>query len=79
MLGVSAGKVVGAAEILLRTHVEIVVVDVVEHGINAGNSRDADRPWRQSWVAIGVVGAADAEARDKAAGQLPADRRGDRP
>lgn len=35
MLGVSAGKVVGAAEILLRTHVEIVVVDVVEHGIDA--------------------------------------------
>ena len=61
MLRVSAGKVVGAAEILLRTHVEIVVVDVVEHGIDAGNSRDADRPWRQSWVAIGVVGAADAE------------------
>ncbi len=51
----------GAAEILLGTHVEIIVMDVVEHGINACHCRDADRPWRQSWVAIGVVWTLDAE------------------
>ena len=34
VLLIGAGKVVGAREVLLGTHVEIVVADVVEHGVD---------------------------------------------
>ena len=51
----------GAAEVLLCTHIEIVVVCIVEHSIDAGDGRDADGSRRESSIAIGVVGAVDGE------------------
>ena len=50
------GKVVHAREVLLGTHVEIVMACVVEYGIQSDRGGDTDGAWRESLVEVGVVG-----------------------
>ena len=45
VLLIGTRKVVGTREILLGTHVEIVVANVVEHGINALDGGNLDGTW----------------------------------
>ena len=59
MLFVGLGKIVRAAEILFRAHIEIVVMHAIEHGIDAGHRRYAYRTGRQTGIAVGVVGTVD--------------------
>ena len=37
MLVIGASEVVGAAEVFFGAHIQIVVLHIVEHGINASN------------------------------------------
>ena len=61
VLVVCACEIVCAAEILLRAHVKVVMVDMVEHGVNACYRWDADWSGRQSCVYISVVRALDVQ------------------
>ena len=56
MLLIGAGKVVGAGEVLLGAHIEVVVADGIEHGIDATDGGNLDGAWGQPRVLIGVVG-----------------------
>ena len=58
---VGFGEVVGAAEILLGAHVEIVVMNAIEHSIDTRDGRNADRAGREPRIFVGVVGALDGE------------------
>ena len=58
---VGFGEVVGATEIILGAHVEIVVMNAIEHSINTCDGRNADRAGREPRVFVGVVGALDGE------------------
>ena len=55
VLLIGAGEIVRAAEILLGAHVEVVVVHMVEHGVDASYARYADGAWWKTWVLIRVV------------------------
>ena len=55
MLWVGLGEVMSAREILLGTHIEIVVMNEIEHSIYTCNARNTDRTWRKSLITIGVV------------------------
>ena len=46
VLAQGGGKVVRAREILFGAHVEVVVVGVVEYGIQSDGGGDADGAWR---------------------------------
>ena len=59
MLGIVDGEIVGAREVLFGTHVDIVVMLVVEHSIDACNRWYADGTRRQTSHAVGVVGRLD--------------------
>ena len=59
MLGVGTCKIVGTTEVLLGTHIEVVVMYVVEHCIDASHGGDAYRTGREADVAVSVVGTAD--------------------
>ena len=48
-----------AAEILLGTHVEIIVMHMVEDGIDTCYARNTDRPRCQTWVLVGIIRALD--------------------
>ena len=61
MLLIGAGKVVGATEVLLGTHIEVVVVDGIEYGVNALNGSNLDRTWGKSCILVGVVGRVSAQ------------------
>ena len=50
-----AGKVVRTAEVFLGAHIDVVVVLVVEYGIQIFCHGDADGAWGQTFVFIGVV------------------------
>lgn len=56
VLAQGGGKVVRAREVLLGTHVEIVMACVVEYGIQSDRGGDTDGAWRESLVEVGVVG-----------------------
>ena len=56
MVAVVDGEVMGAREVFLGTHVDVVVVLVVEDGIDACDGGDADGTWRQSGYSVGIVG-----------------------
>ena len=58
---IGAGKIVGAAEILLGAHIEILVLYMVEYGINAGNRWNADWARRKTWILVGVVWTLDVQ------------------
>ena len=59
VLLVSFGEIMRSAEIFLCAHIEIVVMHMIEHGINASNARDANRAWRKTGILIGVVWTVD--------------------
>ena len=48
-----------AAEILLGTHVEVIVMHMVEDGIDTCYARNTDRPRWQTWVLVGIIRALD--------------------
>ena len=48
VLAQGGGEIMGAREVLLSAHVEVVVVRVVQHGINADRGGDTDRTWRKA-------------------------------
>ena len=52
VLLIGAGEVVGTAEIFLGAHVDVLVLYVVEHGIDACHRRDADRTRRKSRILV---------------------------
>ena len=51
----------GAREILLGTHVEVVVLHGVEHSVDALHAGNLDGAWGQAGVAVGVVGAVEGQ------------------
>ena len=59
VLLIGAGEVVGTAEILLGAHVDVLVLYVVEHGVDACHRRDADRTRRKSRILIRIIRALD--------------------
>lgn len=48
-----------SAEIFLGAHVDVLVLYVVEHGIDACHRRDADRTWRKSRILVRIIRALD--------------------
>ena len=65
MLGKGGGKVMTSGKILLGTHIQVVMFHVVQHGIQSFDSRDAERPRRQSRVFIGIIGRIDLQMFEK--------------
>ena len=55
MLGISDRKVMGAGEIFLGTHVEVIVLGVVQDTLQALVRRYTDRAWRKSGILIGII------------------------
>jgi len=55
MLAVGGRKVVGAREILLGAHIEVVVMRIIQHGIQAYYRRYAYRTGRQTAMDISVI------------------------
>ena len=55
MFRVTAGKIVGAREVLFGTHVKILMIRRIQHRIDASHRRHLDRTWRQSAILVGVV------------------------
>ena len=55
MGAVVGGKVVCPGEIFLGAHIYIIVLRVVQYGINARHRGDADGAWRKSCMSVGVV------------------------
>ena len=61
MLGLGHSKVVAAAEVFLRTHVDVVVLLVVQHGIYVYHVGYTDGAGRKTGIFVGVVGIVDSE------------------
>ena len=61
MLFISPGEVMRTAEVFFCTHIDIVVMHIVQHGVNGSHRRDADRSGRKSAVLVGVVRAVNRE------------------
>ena len=51
----------GAAKIFLGTHIQVIMVIHVQHGINSGDRRYADWSWRKTWIYVCIIGAMDVE------------------
>ena len=59
MFGIGACKAVRTVEGWTGTHIKVIVVLEVEHSIDAGKRGNTDGAWRQSGIAIGVIGAVE--------------------
>ena len=55
MLGGGHGKVVGAGEILLGAHVDVIVLGVVQDAFQTLVGRNSDRTRRESGILIRVI------------------------
>ena len=55
MLGGGHGKVMGAGEVLLGAHVDVVVLGVVQHAFQALVRRYADRTWRKTCMLVSII------------------------
>ena len=55
MLWIGLGEVMSTREILLGTHIEIVMMHEIEHSINTCYAWNTDRTRRKPLIAIGVV------------------------
>ena len=55
MLSEVGGKIMIAGKIFSRTHVEIVTLDVIQHGVNIGDLRHVDRTRRKARIFVRVV------------------------
>ena len=51
----------GAAKIFLGTHIQVIMVIHVQHGINSGDGRYTDWSWRKSRIYVCIIGAMDVE------------------
>ena len=51
----------GAGQVVLGAEIEVVVVGVVEHGIDRGDRRHTDRPRRQARIFISIVRGIDGQ------------------
>ncbi len=69
VLGEGGGEVVGAGEVFLGAHVEVVVAGWIEHGFEGCHGGDADGAWREAFIYIGIVGGVDGEVLVKNAAQ----------
>ena len=59
MLLVGTSEIVGSAEVFLGTHIEVVVMHVIQHCIDARDGWNTDRSWRQTGILIGIVRTVD--------------------
>lgn len=80
MLGERSREGVRARQVVLGAEIEIVVVFVIEHGIDRSDRRHADRPGRQTRMPVGVVRGIDFEMLvqhppDRKVSEREADRR----
>ena len=55
MLGGGYGKVMGAGEVLLGAHVDVIVLGVVQHAFQALVRRYADRTWRKTCMLVSII------------------------
>ena len=55
MLGISDRKVMGAGEIFLGTHVEVIVLGVVQDTLQTLVGRNSDRTRRESGMFVGII------------------------
>src|SRR5574344_2359676 len=55
VLIISYGKVVCSAEVFFCTHIQILVMYMVQYSIYACDRRNTYRTRRQTWVTVGVV------------------------
>ena len=56
MLGGSHGKIMGAGEIFLGAHIEVIMLGVVQHAFQSLIRGNTDGTWRKSGIFIGVIG-----------------------
>lgn len=57
MFAVGACKVVCTGKVLFGAHIQVVVLDMVQYGIDTDDGRDTDGAGRQADVPVSVVGA----------------------
>ena len=50
MLRISLGKIMRSRKVLLGTHIEVVVIDGIQHSVYPFDGGNLDRTWRQSFV-----------------------------
>ena len=55
MLGGGHGKVMGAGEVLLGAHVDVVVLGVVQYTFQSLVRRHADRAWGQAGILVSII------------------------
>ena len=61
MLGGSHGKIMGAGEIFLGTHIQIIVLGRIKYGFESRHGGYADGAWWKSLIYIGIIGRVDSE------------------
>ncbi len=55
MFAVGACKVVRTGKVLFGAHIQVVVLDMVQHGVDTGDGRDTDGAGRQAGVPVSIV------------------------
>ena len=50
-------QVVRTGKVLFGAHIQVVVLDMVQHGVDTGDGRDTDGAGRQAGVPVSIVGA----------------------
>ena len=56
MVGIVRSEIVAAGEVFFGTHVEVVVVFIIQHGVQSFRGRNTDGAGGETGVQVGVIG-----------------------